>query len=79
MVAGRGLYASLASLGITVDSAVEKLRAINLDAETAGLLAVRVDEAAIYLIRTAFCGPTTVEYCISTVVGNFFSYTVELK
>lgn len=79
MVSGKGLYTSLASLGVTVDSAVEKLRAINLEEGTAELLGVRVDEAAILLIRTAFCGPTTVEYCVSTVVGDFFSYTVELK
>lgn len=79
MVSGGGLYRSLGTLGISVDSAVEKLRAINLEQETAWLLETRADAAAIYLIRTAGCGPVTVEYCVSTVVGDFFSYTVELK
>ena len=43
------------------------------------LMDVFENEAAIFLIRTAACGPVKVEYCVSTVVGDFFSYTVELK
>ncbi len=79
MVRQDGLYRSLGQLGISVDNAVEKLRAVNLDAETACLLGTRPDAAAIHLIRTAGCGTVTVEYCVSTVVGDFFSYTVELN
>jgi GntR family transcriptional regulator len=79
MVSKRGLYASLASLGILVDHAVERLRPVKLDEDTANLLNVHVDEAAISLIRTASCGASAVEYCVSTVGGDSFSYVVELK
>ncbi len=79
MVGSRGLYRSLAYLGNSVDNAVEKIRAVNLDKTVAGLLGVRAGEAGIYLVRTAASGSTIVEYCTCTVLGDFFCYTVELK
>lgn len=79
MISSQGLYASLAQLGVPVDSAEEKLRAINLDGKTAELLQVHPNEAAMLLTRTAFSGNKAAEYCVSTVRGDFFSYSVELK
>lgn len=79
MIAEKGLYNSLAFLGVQVDSATEKFRAINLDTDTAQLLGVQPHEAAISMIRVAYSGTKRVEYCDSAIVGDFFSYTVELK
>lgn len=79
MVSAGGLYRSLAALGVSVNAATESFRAINLDAATAGILGVQVGEAAISLLRIAYSGAEVVEYCNSIVIGDFFSYTVELK
>ncbi|MEG1012021.1 MAG: GntR family transcriptional regulator [Ruthenibacterium sp.] len=79
MIGSAGLYRSMASLGTSVDNATETMRAINLDAKVAGFLGAKTADAAIYLVRTAYSGQTPVEYCTSTIKGDFFSYTVELK
>lgn len=79
MVSGQGLYKSLAKFGLMVDNATEKFRAENMDEEIAGYLGVAPGAAAILLQRVACSGTLTVEYCESHVVGDFFSYTVELR
>ena len=79
MISSQGLYTSLAELGTPVNNAVEKLRAINVDAKTAELLKMTPNDAAMLLTRTALSGSIMAEYCISIVRGDFFSYSVELK
>ena len=73
-----GLYRALNAYGIYPDSATESFSAINVNANTAALLGVRENDAAISLRRTTFSGANLVEYCKSIVRGDFFSYTVEL-
>lgn len=79
LINSNGLYKTLASFGVHVDSATETLRAINVNGEQSKQLNIRIDAAAIALTRTAFCGATVAEYCISIIRGDFFSYSVELK
>lgn len=74
-----GLYRTLAKHGITVNSAKETFRAINVNKEQSKLLDVRIDAAAIALTRTAYSGSQVIEYCICVVRGDFFRFSVELK
>ena len=74
-----GLYRTMASLGIKVDSANENFKAVNVTKEQARLLAVREDVAAIRLRRIAYSAMRPVEYCTCIVRGDFFSYSVERK
>ena len=78
MISRDGLYKTLEQHGVLVNSARETFRAINVNKEQSKLLNVRIDAAAIALTRTAYSGPTVVEYCVSVVRGDFFSYSVEL-
>lgn len=78
MISRNGLYKTLEQHGVLVNSARETFRAINVNKEQSKLLNVRIDAAAIALTRTAYSGPTVVEYCVSVVRGDFFSYSVEL-
>ena len=79
MINENGLYKTLEKFGVLVNSAQETFKAINVNKEQSKLLNVRIDAAAIALTRTAFSGSTVVEYCISIVRGDFFSYSVELN
>ena len=78
MINQNGLYRTLEKHGVLVNSARETFRAINVNKEQSKLLNVRIDAAAIALTRTAYSGTTVVEYCVSVVRGDFFSYSVEL-
>ena len=78
LVNKNGLYKTMASFGVNVDSASEHFMAVNLRKDQAKLLDVREDAAAIRLVRVAYSGSQAVEYCISIVRGDFFNYSVEL-
>lgn len=78
-ISNDGLYRTMASLGVNVDSASEHFMAVNLRGEQAKLLEVREDAAAIRLVRVTYSGQQAVEYCICLVRGDFFNYSVELK
>ena len=78
MINENGLYRTLEKHGVTVNAARETFRAINVNKEQSKLLDVRIDAAAIALTRIAYSGSSVVEYCISIVRGDFFSYSVEL-
>lgn len=78
MINENGLYRTLKKHGVTVNAARETFRAINVNKEQSKLLDVRIDAAAIALTRIAYSGSSVVEYCISIVRGDFFSYSVEL-
>lgn len=74
-----GLYKSMAAKGCYVQTAIESFTAVNLDQHQAALLETDVNKAAISLIRTTFSGQRIVEYCVSFVRGDFFSYSVTLS
>lgn len=78
MINENGLYRTLEKHGVVVNAARETFRAINVNKEQSNLLDVRIDAAAIALTRIAYSGSSVVEYCISVVRGDFFSYSVEL-
>ena len=79
MINEQGLYRSMEQHGVVVNSAREMFKAVNVNHEQSRLLGVRDDAAAISLIRTAYSGGIVVEYCVSIVRGDFFSYTVDLQ
>lgn len=74
-----GLYKSMAAKGCYVQTAIESFTAVNLDQYQADLLETEINKAAISLIRTTFSGQRIVEYCVSFVRGDFFSYSVTLS
>lgn len=79
MIQEFGLYKSLNNLGIFLSSAKEQFSAKLADAHTAQLLNLPEISAIISLKRTTFSGSNIIEYCKSSVRGDFFNYTVELK
>lgn len=74
-----GLYNSLKKYNIFPTRANEKLKAILLDEETAELLRLRQNDAAIYLSRITYHNNTVIEKNISYVRGDMFVYSVELS
>lgn len=78
MIDDHGLYHTMRELGVEVNTARETFRAFNINKEQSQLLDLRIDAAAMELTRVAYSGATVVEYCVSVVRGDFFSYTVEL-
>lgn len=74
-----GLYNSLKKYNIIPTRANEKLKAILLDQETAGMLDQRQNDAAIYLTRITYHNNVVIEKNISCVRGDMFVYSVELS
>ena len=69
-----GLYNSLKKYNIIPTRANEKLKAILLDQETAGMLDQRQNDAAIYLTRITYHNNVVIEKNISYVRGDMFVY-----
>lgn len=78
-VVSSGLYNSLKEYNIYPTRATEKLKAYLLDRETASLLDLPENDAAIYITRITYCNDTVVEKNISYVRGDMFVYSVELQ
>lgn len=78
-IEANGLYNSLKTHNVSPTRASEKLKAILVDRETASLLELNENEAAIYLTRTTYCNNTIMEKNISYVRGDMFVYSVELQ
>ena len=74
-----GLYNSMRSLGVFPERIVEKIKATALNKSDAGFLNQKANSPAIQQERLTYNASTTIEYCISIVRGDFFTYTVELK
>ena len=74
-----GLYNSMRSMGVFPERIVEKLRATAINKSDAGFLNQKANSPAIQLERLTYNAANTVEYCVSIVRGDFFTYTVELK
>ena len=74
-----GLYNSMRSLNIFPERIIEKIRAAVVSKTDAALLKVKPNSPAIKLERLTYYGVLTIEYCVSIVRGDIFTYTIELK
>jgi len=74
-----GLYNSMRSLNVFPERIVEKLRATAVGKSDAILMKIKPSSPAIQLERLTYSGIHPIEYCVSTVRGDFFTYTIELK
>lgn len=79
LIQNNGLYKSLEMFQIFPQRAIETFSAVNISKEEAHDMDLRVNDAAISLIRITYSGASIVEYCVSVVRGDVFHYTVELK
>jgi GntR family transcriptional regulator len=75
----KGLYNSMRSLGANPQRIIEKFRADAIRSYEARQMKLKAGQPIIRIERTTFDGPGIIEYCISIVRGDFFTYTVELK
>jgi len=78
-ITNEGLYNSMRSLNVFPERIIEKIRAAVVSKPDAGLMKVKPNSPAIKLERLTYYGSHTIEYCVSIVRGDFFTYTIELK
>ena len=78
-IADNGLYNSMRTLGVNPQRIIEKFRADALRQQEAAQMQLKAGQPIIHLERTTFDGPAIIEYCVSIVRGDFFTYTVEMK
>lgn len=78
-IAEKGLYNSMRSLSVFPERIIEKIRAAVVNKSDAGLMKIKPNSPAIKLERLTYYGVLTIEYCVSIVRGDFFTYTIELK
>jgi GntR family transcriptional regulator len=67
------------ALGVNPRKIIEKFRADAIRSYEAKLMNLKTGTPIIHIERTTFDGPEIIEYCVSIVRGDFFTYTVELK
>jgi GntR family transcriptional regulator len=77
-ITDNGLYNSMRMLGVAPVRARETFRAAALDGLEARLLQQDIHSPVMCIERVTYNGSVVVEYCTSTVRGDFFTYTVEL-
>ena len=77
-VTENGLYNTMRSLGVAPVSARETFCATALDGLEAKLLQLDAHSPVMRIDRVTCNGSVVVEYCRSTVRGDFFTYTVDL-
>jgi GntR family transcriptional regulator len=75
----KGLYNSMRKLGVNPQRIIEKFRADALRSNEAKQMQLKTGRPVIHLERTTFDESVIIEYCVSIVRGDFFTYTVELK
>ena len=78
LVSKNGLYNAMQSLGVTPNRAQETFHAAALGGLEARLLQQDIKSPVMSIERITYSGAVHVEYCHSTVRGDFFVYTVEL-
>ncbi len=79
LIKTNGLYKTLNLFQVFPERATETFSAVNLTMEDADAMGLKVNDAAIHLIRITYSGVNIIEYCQSVVRGDVFQYTVELK
>ena len=77
-VSENGLYNTMRMLGVVPNRAKETFHATALGGLEARLLQQDLHTPVMSIDRTTFSSSVIIEYCRSTVRGDFFSYTVEL-
>ena len=75
----KGLYNSMRALGVNPQRIIEKFRASALRSQEAKQMGLKAGQPIINLERITFDDDVIIEYCVSIVRGDFFTYTVELK
>jgi len=78
-VGTNGLYNSMRMLGIAPIRAKETFRAAALSGLEAKLLQLDIHAPVMHIDRVTYNGSVVVEYCCSTVRGDFFTYSVDLE
>jgi GntR family transcriptional regulator len=78
-VAENGLYNTMRMLGVAPVRARETFRATSLGGLEAKLLQQEMHAPVMRIDRVTYNGSVVVEYCCSTVRGDFFTYTVDLE
>ena len=78
-ISKNGLYNSMRSLDVFPERIVEKLRATAVGRSDAELMKIKPNSPVIQLERLTYFGAQTIEFCVSVVRGDFFTYTIELK
>jgi GntR family transcriptional regulator len=78
-VAENGLYNTMRMLGVAPVRARETFRAASLGGLEAKLLQLEPYDPVMRIDRVTHNGSVVVEYCYSTVRGDFFTYTVDLE
>ncbi|MDR0602071.1 MAG: GntR family transcriptional regulator [Treponema sp.] len=74
-----GLYKSMRNFGVYPQRIIEKFRATAIQKNEAKKMGLRAGVPAIHLERTTYDDARIIEYCVSIVRGDFFTYTVEMK
>jgi GntR family transcriptional regulator len=74
-----GLYKSMRNSGVYPQRIIEKFRATAIQKSEAKKMGLKASSPAIHLERTTYDKSRIIEYCVSIVRGDFFTYTVELK
>jgi GntR family transcriptional regulator len=74
-----GLYKSMRNSGVYPLRIIEKFRATAVQKNEAKKMGLKAGAPAIHLERTTYDEDRIIEYCVSIVRGDFFTYTVEMK
>ena len=78
-IGANGLYNSMRMLGVAPIRAKETFRAAALGGLEAKLLQLDIHTPVMRIDRVTYNGTVVVEYCCSTVRGDFFTYSVDLE
>jgi len=74
-----GLYNALKQkCGVVTNEAIETFEAANVNSEEAKYLQVGKNAAALHLNRITSADGNIVEYCVSTIRGDKYKYTIQL-
>lgn len=73
LIKTNGLYKTLNLFQVFPERATETFSAVNLTMEDADAMGLKVNDAAIHLIRITYSGVNIIEYCQSVVRVMFFN------
>jgi GntR family transcriptional regulator len=75
-----GLYDALKQkCGVVANEATETFEAVIVNSEEAGYLETSKKAAALHLDRITSAGGNIIEYCVSTIRGDKYKYTIQLE
>lgn len=79
LIRSNGLYKTMQSFNRIPERAIETLTAVPISREDALLLNVKPRDTAIRISRTTFSQVSIIEYTITVIKSDFFTYTIELN